>query len=311
MKARDLVSVALCVVFSAIPCVAQGAWTITNVDLEGDTGYYTSIALDSADYAHISYYDDTSGSLKYATNASGTWVITTVDSVVLSEHANEGNSIALDSADKVHISYHDGVNEVLKYATNASGAWVTATVDADRDSGYHNSIAVDSADNVHICHSKSPSMLAYVTNATGSWVTTIIGPGAPVNPSIALDASDNAHISYCGDVPVVDYGTLNYATNASGSWVTSILDSTSWVWDSYIATDSMGYVHIVITIVRLSVLNIPPTHPVPGYSKRFTLSGTSARNTPSPWTAWTMPISASRIRTISVSTTRPMRRAPG
>ncbi len=40
----------------------------------------TSLALDTTGHAHIGYFEETKGELKYATNASGSWVTTTVDS---------------------------------------------------------------------------------------------------------------------------------------------------------------------------------------------------------------------------------------
>jgi hypothetical protein len=41
-------------------------WDIYTVDSEDDTGYFTSIAVDSSDVPSISYYDKTEGELKYA-----------------------------------------------------------------------------------------------------------------------------------------------------------------------------------------------------------------------------------------------------
>jgi hypothetical protein len=99
----------------------SGLWVTTTVDTSTCGSYLcrTSIAIDSIGRAHISYsdrHDWFNLALKYATNASGLWVTTTVDS--------EGNvgwstSIAIDSVNKVHISYYDYSNGDLKYATNA------------------------------------------------------------------------------------------------------------------------------------------------------------------------------------------------
>ncbi len=95
---------------------ASGSWVAETVDSEGDVGRGSSIALDSGDNIHISYFDRTNGALKYATDASGLWVTETVDS---SGYVGGRRSIALDSRDNVHISYYDYTNHDLKYAANS------------------------------------------------------------------------------------------------------------------------------------------------------------------------------------------------
>ena len=94
----------------------------------------TSIAIDSYNKVHISYYDVSNRDLKYVTGyPSGPWDIQTVDSsvyVLLYFYSIVNTSIATDSNNKVHISYYDATNDDLKYATNALGSWVTQTVDS-------------------------------------------------------------------------------------------------------------------------------------------------------------------------------------
>jgi hypothetical protein len=72
------------------------------------------MALDSAGRPHISYYDLTNRSLKYAVYTGAAWHIETVDTVG-EIRGREGTSIALDSADRVRISYYTTMG--LKYAT--------------------------------------------------------------------------------------------------------------------------------------------------------------------------------------------------
>lgn len=82
------------------------AWK-TEIIVVGDDisplGEYNSIAFDQSNKAHISYYDASNGDLKYATNVSGLWTATTLDS---NETVGRGTSIALDSSDNVHICYY-------------------------------------------------------------------------------------------------------------------------------------------------------------------------------------------------------------
>ena len=221
------------------------SWTITSIHAKSTLGMWTSIAVDSADNAHISYYENMSigpnewiGNLTYATNVSGSWVAETVYSSGSSMGYDA--SIALDSFDKVHISFSVGSLGGLKYATNVSGSWVVDTIDTNN--GFDTSIAVDSANNVCISYIGSGD-LKYVTNTSGSWVIDTIGSSncSGCKISIAVDSSDKVHISYYDSTNQ----DLKYATNVSGSWIPDTVDSQGDVGRySSIALDSSDKVHM-------------------------------------------------------------------
>ncbi len=251
-------------------------YNFESVDSEDVVGSLTSIAVDSSGKVHISYsrdsecyyhytlydgYDDEGTmrvrGIKYATNASGSWVTEAIAS-----HGLVGYdiSIAVDSSDNVHIVYSryldfgSGVRRKnLTYVTNASGSWVSETVAGS--TGYYLgylgyvSIAVDSSDKVHISYSVGDSygqyfslkIAKYATNASGLWIVTSLDAGR--STSIAVDSLDNVHISYYRYVDFTTVNDLTYATNASGSWVMEIVDRGSRYYTS-IALDSRDNVRI-------------------------------------------------------------------
>ena len=105
---------------------SSGSWVTSSVDdtvIDGADsrpycGKYNSIAVDSSGYVHISYYDDSSNrdgqNLKYATNSSGSWEVTIVDST---DNVGLYTSLALGFSGEVYISYYDVTNGDLKLAT--------------------------------------------------------------------------------------------------------------------------------------------------------------------------------------------------
>jgi len=89
---------------------AEGDFLLSTIDdlQTGATGESTSIAVDSTDGIHISYYESgynyNLANLKYAYFDGNSWTTTTVDS---GGNVGSHTSIAVDSNDEIHISYYD------------------------------------------------------------------------------------------------------------------------------------------------------------------------------------------------------------
>ena len=133
---------------------------------------WTSIALDSVGNRHITYY--TNSDLFYATDESGAWVTTPIQTL---NNVGQYADIAVDSSDNVHISFYDVSNGDLLYATDKSGSWVVSVIDNTPGAlvGQYTSIAIDSNDFVHISyHDATNEDLKYATDKSGSWVTSTL-----------------------------------------------------------------------------------------------------------------------------------------
>ena len=93
---------------------ASGSWVTTLVDGAPGVAANSSLVLDSAGKAHVTYGDYDAGSLKYATNASGAWVLSVL---AAGEDVGYSSSLAIDGADMLHVTYTDRSTSKVNYAT--------------------------------------------------------------------------------------------------------------------------------------------------------------------------------------------------
>lgn len=194
--------------------VETGYWDIQTVPIEGNGGHWSSIAIDSENNPHISFWDWGSASLKYASYDGATWNIETVDSGGVGKYS----SLALDSKDNPHISYFDYTHTTLKYAADNGTAWNVRTVDSD--AGQYTSLALDSDAHPHIGYQEMGGdrygRLKYAMYNGTAWNTEFVdstyGTGSYV--SLALDSSGVPHISYSDDWKY----NLNYASFNGSGW---------------------------------------------------------------------------------------------
>ncbi len=197
---------------------ATGSWVTTTVDsLANSFSGPPSIAVDGSGNVHICYtyigiYPDFQFDLKHATNASGDWVITHIDT---SEIVGVFPSIAVDGSGSAHVSFYGGSllddsSIGLMYATNAPGYWKrTFTIrlsEIPLPTGsvpVKTSIAVDTSDRIHVIHYDPVNhALKYAIKGSGPWavMTACDRPeGCGLYSSIVVNSEGSVRISHSGE----------------------------------------------------------------------------------------------------------------
>jgi hypothetical protein len=193
--------------------------TSTNGNIIDAYSGWNSIAVDGSGKAHISYVGN--NSLRYATNASGSWVTASLESVSYN-YIDSKTSLAVDGSGKIYICFVDFINsssKVLKYATNKTGAWTVEAVNSNvADTSPF--LAIDSSNEAHICYEGQNGDLNYATNASGSWVNTQVDAAVwPARPSLVVTSSGAVYIAY---FDLVNYD-LKCAANTGGGWVPEVV----------------------------------------------------------------------------------------
>jgi hypothetical protein len=119
----------------------------TSSPLDGDYDVNRiSLAIDSEGFLHMGFMNLSEETINYATNKSGSWLITTIASI---DAIKSGSTdIAIDANDAVHLAYV--ANRDLHYATNKHGQWQTILASDDAGVGAQMAMTLDTHGNVHI-----------------------------------------------------------------------------------------------------------------------------------------------------------------
>ena len=161
---------------------ADGTWTLTTVDSEGDVGKYSSLAYDADGNPHITYFangDEFAGSVRYTwRDAEGDWHFEEVDTL---ENVRAGRvgarkltGLQIDSNGNIHVMYSDRL--LMTYAQrDADGNWSYQQVaESETDSGNLGSLVefvLDSNDQPHVTYFAVTNFNPF--NGTIMYATTV------------------------------------------------------------------------------------------------------------------------------------------
>ncbi len=171
----------------------SGVWQDELIDFNGGT--YGSLAIDSLDNIHVSYAGV--DGIRYATNKSGSWVITTIESGGDCSDNWDYTSIGIDSNDDVHIVYdcNNSTGAYFKHATNPGGIWQIETIQSLGVNARYISMAVLSDDTMAISWWLEPFALQISEGSWGNWSTVTRGDSTKYT-AIAADDNDFIYVSH-------------------------------------------------------------------------------------------------------------------
>lgn len=222
-----------------------GSWQGAIVDT--GIGTLLSMLIDAAGFVHAAYYgaqpDQSPSSIRYATNASGNWVVSTIP---ITLYFPSVPILGLDGSGTPVLGYKErGILQTsgfsldfpLKRLVSNGAGWDVSDVDTGYEAsypvGFAPSITIDAGGFGHAAYlGRNPLVLntisyslGYATNQTGSWVaetaSVVQSDGIQaglVAPAVRIDQSGAAYIVFFESLPSF---SVRYRTNVSGSWVES------------------------------------------------------------------------------------------
>lgn len=217
-------------------------WQAKIIDSKINPGYFFSLALDSQDQPHLSYYNFSDKKLRYAyyQPKKDNWKIEIVEENEIGYYP----SLALDKQNIPHLAYYDSKKYNLKYAYLDNGQWIKEIVDAKGDVGSYSRLVLDSLNLPHLSYVDfSYDRIKYAHKTQEGWqVEEINNTENGLDPSLALDSFDNPHLSF-HDSSV--YG-LKYAYKLNNLWKVESVSSQS-ASESSLRIDSSNNPRIIFS----------------------------------------------------------------
>ncbi len=174
---------------------ASGAWQ--NPGTKVGDGHYTSLAVDEKGKHHLAWYDTAGQKLRYATDASGSFVLEYPDPTL---QAGEFPSLVRRPDGTLLIAYYDRAKGDLKLARKpALGTWTTELVEGKDDVGQYPSLAVspDGTLNISYYDATHKDLYHARSGAKGWSVEAVDSPGDVGRfPSLAIAPDRRAYVAY-------------------------------------------------------------------------------------------------------------------
>lgn len=202
--------------------VAADGWESVVVDARGDSGLYSSLALDGRT-PHIAYYDATNHVARYATYNGSTWVLEDVgDTLGLDGHTQL--ELRPDGLPGMVFRGSDGVGSLYYYGVRSNGSW---QVESTHDGGSGpNSLAYAGDGRAYLVYADSSYKLLLKSRPQdGVWtVPQWVDIDASARQVSLLLGDGGPHVSYYDAV----IGRYAYAFFAFGDWNKETVDPAAY-----------------------------------------------------------------------------------
>lgn len=205
--------------------------------------HYPHIAIDSEQFAHVSFWDSGARALYYATDKGGSWSTYQVASGLWCEAFND---IAIDSKDRVHICYYSHFvsgfpDWCVVHTTLVNDSWSKTVVGQGLVTPLI-SLAVDTEDRLHVCYCDNFQRNLRYSSFNGSdWKEVDVDPTGSY-PSLGIDSDDEVRMVYANDDD-----DIVEARKIADNFTTSVIGHVTDCRGTSVAVDSDGVTHAVFT----------------------------------------------------------------